>query len=137
ARDATANRSVIDATKTAGIERFILLSRIGAGDSADAPPWYVQTPVKIIHGKMLAAATESEDYVRASGLDYTIVRVGGFAGEAVSGSAILNTDRTLYSQVTRADAAKLIATAVDDTSGVGKTFSIYDPTRAGFLALFG
>jgi nucleoside-diphosphate-sugar epimerase len=135
--DAADNKNAIDATKTAGLERFIMLSRIGVGDSAVAPPWYVRLPMNLFSGKALAADKAAEDYLRTSGLEYTIVRIGGLTYKPADDTAVLTTDSDVYSQVTKADLAALLVTCADDTTAIRKTFSAYDPSRTGFLSLFG
>ncbi len=135
--DATDNKRVIEATKTAGLERFVMISRIGVGDSADAPPWYVKAPVKMMSGKALQADADAESYLRASGLDYTVVRLGGLLDKPADHTATLTPDVKVYSQITRADAADVLVKCADDAATIKKTLAIFDPNRVGFLALFG
>jgi NADH dehydrogenase len=53
-------RHVVDAAKQAGVRRYVHMSALGAG--ADAPSTYHQTKHR------------AEEYVRASGLDWTTIR---------------------------------------------------------------
>jgi uncharacterized protein YbjT (DUF2867 family) len=135
--DAADNKNAIDATKTAGLERFIMISRIGVGDSANAPPWYVKLPVNFLSDKTLNADKTAEDYLRTSGLDYTIVRIGGVTYKPAGNTAVLTANTSVYSQITKADLANLLVKCADDRTAIQKTFSAYDPTRTGFAALFG
>lgn len=135
--DATENKHAIDATKTAGLERFIMISRIGVGDSANAPPWYVKLPVDFLSDKALAADKAAEDYLRTSGLEYTVVRIGGVTYKPASNTALLTPDANVYSQITKTDLANLLVKCAEDQTAIQKTFSAYDPSRTGFLSLFG
>ena len=97
----------------------------------------MRTPVKLMSGKVLDVDAEAEAYLRASGLDYTIVRLGGLSDQPADGSAVLSPDINAYSQITRADMASLNVKCAEDDKTVKKTLAAYDPSRVGFLALFG
>ncbi len=71
---------LIDAARAAGINRYVLISAIGVRN-AEEPP-LIRVPLKAVRllwpemRAYLAAKAESEDRLRASGLDFTIVRPG-------------------------------------------------------------
>jgi uncharacterized protein YbjT (DUF2867 family) len=131
--DYEGNRNIIDATKAAGIERFVFVTVIGAGDSAEAPPWLARWFLKDI----IAAKTKAEDHLKASGLAYTIVRPGGLLDKPASGQAVLKEDPATFSWIARADLGKLVAGVVFDDTTIGKVYSAYDPTRTSMFSLFG
>lgn len=135
--DFIGNKNIEDLAKASDIPRLILVSAIGAGDSADAPPWYVQVMTKVWGSGALTAKTQAEEYLRKSGLDYTVVRPGWISDRPASGKAVLTVDRGVYSQIARADLGNLVANCVDDDTTVGKTLSAFDQTHVGFLAILG
>jgi len=136
-QDLNGFKDVVDGVKASNIPRLILISAIGAGDSSDAPPWYVKVAMKLLDYRAVTEVAEAEDYLRKSGLEYTIVRSGGPSDQTASGKAVLTQDNHLYSRIARADLANLLAACVDDDTLVGKTLSAFDETRVGFLAMFG
>lgn len=128
--DFEGNRNVIDATRAAGIRRFLMISTIGAGSSAETP----SLAAKLFFGDMMTLKTRAEEYVVASGLDYTVIRPGGLLDKEPSGKAVLSEDPETYSWIARADLAQLVADALDDQKTIGKTYSAYDETRERFWA---
>ena len=79
------NINVIDAAKDAGIKRFLLITSIGCGDSADAVDEFVKTFI----GKALRAKNWAEKHLQATELDWTIVRPGGMMRRSYGGDPIL------------------------------------------------
>jgi uncharacterized protein YbjT (DUF2867 family) len=135
--DYAANKAVGAAAKDAGVPRFVMLSAVGAGDSVDALPWYARMTDKIFGRDDFANVTKAEDDLRTLDLELSVIRAGGIANGPSQGKVQLAADPHLYSQITRADLASLIAAVIDDTTTNGKTLTAYDPARVGFLAAFG
>jgi len=130
--DFIGNRNVIDAAKAAGIRRMLLVTVIGAGDSIDAAP----LPSRRFLAEVIELKTRAEDHLRASGLDYTIIRPGGLTDGVPSDKAYLAEDAATFSFIARADLAKLVVNALGDPATVGKTYSAYDPTRKTMATMF-
>lgn len=135
--DVEGNRHVVDAAKSAKIPRMILLSAIGAGDSALARPWYLR-PFK---ADFIAAKTTAEDYLKKSGVTYTIVRAGRLLDkppeEKPEGPPVLNEDHKVFSALTRIDAGRLLADCVKNEAGTSnKVLTAFDPARASFIGIF-
>jgi uncharacterized protein YbjT (DUF2867 family) len=132
--DFIGNRNVIDAAIAAGINRMILITVIGAGDSATAVP----IPARRSHNTVTPLKTQAEDYLRASGLDYTIIRPGGLGPRnlAYTGQAKLTEDAETYSYLGRRDLALLTIAALYDSQTIDKTYTAYDPERRWFWKLF-
>ena len=132
--DFVGNRSLVDAASAAGIERFVLVTVIGAGDSADAVPW----PARRGHNDVTPLKTKAEDYLRDSGLAYTIIRPGGLGPRnlAATGTARLTEDAKSFSYMGRGDLAELTIAALGDPATSGKTYTSYDPSRLYLWDLF-
>ena len=130
--DFEGNKNVIDAAKKTGIPRFIMVTSIGAGDSALTPPWIARWFLK----EIMVEKTKAEEYLKASGLDYTIVRPGGLLDKPASGKATLTADVKNYSWISRADVGKLVAETVKNDDTIKKTLGTYDPTRTSFTSMF-
>ncbi len=130
--DFVGNRNVIDAAKAAGVKRFLLLTVIGAGNSADAVP----LPARNATSDIAPVKEKAENYLRESGLDYTIIRPGWLGNVAATGTAILTEDPRSFSYIAREDLAKLIVLALGDDRTVGRTYSAYDPARRYLWELY-
>lgn len=120
--DSTGNINVAEAAKAAGIQRVILVTSIGAGDSADAPPFLSKWFLRDI----LPLKTAAEDHLKASGLDYTIIRPGGLVSKGATGNGYLSEDPMTFGLIDRADLAELIVECMDDDETIGKTYSAAD-----------
>jgi uncharacterized protein YbjT (DUF2867 family) len=130
--DFIGNRHVIDAAKSAGIRRVLLITVIGAGDSIEAAP----LPSRRFLAEVIELKSRAENHLRASGLDYTIIRPGGLTDGAPSGEAFLADDPATFSFIARADLAKLVVDALGDPATIGKTYSAYDPSRKTMATMF-
>jgi uncharacterized protein YbjT (DUF2867 family) len=129
--DFDGNRNAVDAAKGAGVGRFVLVTVIGAGDSLDAAPWVA----KRFLGKVIVDKTRAEDYLRASSLDYTIIRPGGLLDKEAQGRAFLTADTGAMSWIRRADLGRLVVQALDDPQAIGKVYHAHDPDRTRFWAI--
>ncbi|CAG0942579.1 putative sugar epimerase YhfK [Gammaproteobacteria bacterium] len=123
--DFLGNRNIIDATRAAGVRRMILVTTIGAGDSYPA----VNLITRFVLRRSLPLRTQAEDHLRASGLDYTIIRPGGLRGpgKAPTGQGLLSEDRNAFGFIHRADLARLILATLDDPRTIGLTLAAMDP----------
>ena len=107
------------------MHRFVLVTVIGAGDSYEAAP----LPSRGVLKEVIVLKTRAEDYLRASGLAYSIIRPGGLGSGRPHGQAYLTTDPQAFSYIARSDLARLVVAALDSPDAAGKTFTAYDPTR--------
>jgi nucleoside-diphosphate-sugar epimerase len=122
--DFIGNRNIADAAKAAGVERMILISSIGVGDSADAAPFMS----RLFLSKILPLKDQAEEYLRNSGLDYTIIRPGGLPNNApLTGNGAMSEDRTTFGFISRPDLGALIVSTLDDPATIGKTYAAMDP----------
>jgi len=134
--DVEGNKNVVDATKNAGLDRLILVTSLGAGDSNAALPWYAQLIEKWFMTGYFAAKTTAEDYLKASGLNYTIVRPGSLVEGSEPGEpSLFAATPERIAGITRADAGKLVAGTVDDPTTFNKVFAAADAKRMGLWAL--
>lgn len=130
--DVDGNRHVADAAKSAKIPRVIMVSAIGAGDSALARPWYLRPFGK----EFFAAKSTAEDYLRKSGVTFTVVRLGRLVDKPASEKAALGEDPMVFSALTRVDAGRLVADCVKNEATANKVLTAFDPARASFMGIF-
>ena len=130
--DYLGNRNVIDAAKAAGVRRFVFITVIGTGNSYDAAP----RPSRRFLEEVIALKSKAEDHLRASGLDYTIIRPGGLGDVPATGTAVLVDDPAAFSFIGRIDLANLAVQSLGDPATIGKTYSAYDPSRKTMAKMF-
>ena len=122
--DFLGNRNITDAAKAAGVNRMILISSIGVGDSADAAPFMS----KLFLSKILPLKDQAEEYLRNSGLDYTIIRPGGLPENApLTGNGAASEDPMAFGFISRPDLGVVIVSTLDDPRTINKTLAAMDP----------
>jgi nucleoside-diphosphate-sugar epimerase len=120
--DYLGNKNVFDAAKSAGVNRVMMISSVGAGDSADAPPWISKWILKDV----VALKTQAEDHLRSSGVAYTIIRPGGLKDAEATGNGLLTEDVMAMGIITRKDLAQLMLQALDDEAAANKIYTAKD-----------
>jgi uncharacterized protein YbjT (DUF2867 family) len=80
--------------------------------------------------------SQAEDHLRASSLDYTIIRPGGLGDVKATGTAVLADDPRAFSYISRTDLADLVVQALGDPTTIGKTYNAYDPSRRTMWKMF-
>ncbi|MGI9341991.1 MAG: SDR family oxidoreductase [Gammaproteobacteria bacterium] len=108
--DSVGNIHAIDGAKAAGVERFILVSSIGAGDSRAGSP---KGMLRVL-GPVLIEKEKSERHLIDSGLVFTIMRPGVLKDGAATGKGVLTQDTTALGMINRAELARVIVDAIDD-----------------------
>lgn len=122
--DFKGNKHLIDAAVKAGVQKFILVSSIGSGNSAAAlPPQVLQTL-----GPVLVEKEQAENYLISSGLTYTIIRPGGLKSEPSTGAGIVTEDHTIAGIIHRADVAQLVCRCLTSERANNRVLSAVDRT---------
>ncbi|WP_049567594.1 NAD(P)H-binding protein [Nonomuraea sp. SBT364] len=112
-------RAVLDLARTSGIRRIVLLSSQGAGTRPHA------------YGHPVAF----EEAVRDSGLDWTILRPGGFATNSLAWAEPIRAHRTAAAPfgdvalpvIDPADIAEVAATVLRQPGHAGRTYELTGP----------
>ncbi|MEH2295626.1 SDR family oxidoreductase [Nostoc sp.] len=120
--DYPGNKNLIDAAVKAGVQKFILVSSIGAGNSVVA----ASPQVLAVLGKVLAEKEKAEQHLIASGLTYTIIRPGGLKSEPGTGNGVLTEDPHIIGSINRADVAQLVGRCLNSQRTNNKIFSAVD-----------
>jgi nucleoside-diphosphate-sugar epimerase len=106
----------IAAAEASGVRRFVQVSAIGVDEELPAdtdPGWRAYVDAK----------RDADVALRASSLDYTIVRPGGLTDDAGTGRVTVGT-HVERGSVPRADVAAVIAAALADDSTIGAQFEL-------------
>lgn len=121
--DFAGNRNLVDAALRHGRPRFVLVSTIGAGDSAEAAPWIT----RLLLQDAITLKTQAEDYLRGSGLDYLVIRPGALRDGPPTGRGVLSADRQAMGIIARADLAALLVDVLDASWPEDRVLAAYDP----------
>ena len=123
--DYLGNKNLIDAAVKAQVQKFILVSSIGSGDSVVAlPPPALETLKPVLIEK-----EQAENHLIASGLTYTIVRPGGLKSEPATGNGVLTENYKVAGSIHRADVAQLVCQCLESDAANHKILSAVDRTQ--------
>jgi uncharacterized protein YbjT (DUF2867 family) len=106
---------LIEAARAAGIRRYLIVSSMGADHPERASGTF---------GAYLAAKSKADNALRASGLDYTVVRPGGLTDDPGTGMADVAERLGRRGQIPRDDVAAALVAVLDAPNTIGKTFEI-------------
>lgn len=120
--DSEGNINVINAAATAGVRRVLLVTSIGSGTSKEAIP----AAVRLVLGSGLQAKSKAEEVLKASNLDWTILRPGNLGDGPATQKATLVNDPLAFKAgaVPRADVARLLLQTIDDPASFKKDYNI-------------
>jgi uncharacterized protein YbjT (DUF2867 family) len=107
-------KSLTDAAKLAGLEKFVMLSSMGADNPA------VSNDLE----DYLRAKQNADDYLKASGLSYSIVRPGSLIDDHGTGKIELKEKLEKRGSISRADVAKTLVEALEEDVKQNQTFEI-------------
>lgn len=120
--DNLGNKNLIDAALKAKVQKFILVSSIGVGNSAVA----LSAETMQSLGSILAEKGKSEQYLMDSGLNYTIIRPGWLKSQPATGNGILTENFQVVGAIHRADVAQLVCRCLFSEGANNKVFSTLD-----------
>ena len=124
--DGAGNINAINAALDHGANRFILMTSVGCGDSYDTAPELS----KKFWTDLWKEKNRGEEHLRASSLDWTIIRPGGLRAVEPTGKGILTEDPMVTGLIHRNDLAALTAVALESDTVIGKTYTAVDETQA-------
>ena len=107
-------KKLIDASKKANIKKFVMLSSMGA----DKPEAANQLQ------EYLKAKHNADEYLKTSGLDFSIVRPGSLTNEAALNTIELEGKLNKRGEISREDVAQTLVQTLDDTVASNATFEI-------------
>ncbi len=107
-------KRLIDAAKAAGVKKFVMLSAMGADNPSTSEELE----------DYLRAKKHADDYLKDSGLNYTIVRPGSLTDDAGTGKIILEEKLENEGSITRADVAKTLVAVLEDNVRHNEVFEI-------------
>jgi len=107
---------LIEAAQHEGIRRYVIVSAMGAADPA-------AIGASGTFGVYLQAKHDADEKLRASGLDYTIVRPGGLTDDNGTGLVSVG-ERLERGQIPRDDVASVLWAVLRTDSAIGRDFDL-------------
>ena len=106
---------LIDAALTEGVRRYVMVSAMGAAD----PP----AEGDDVFGGYLRAKAGADEALRASGLEFTIIRPGGLTDGPPTGLVRVG-ERLDRGEIPRADVAAVILACLDSRHTIERSFDL-------------
>lgn len=132
--------NLVDACRSIGVNRLILISSIlvnGAAIGQLFNPAYI---VINVFGLTLVAKLQAEQYIRKSGINFTIVRPGGLSNDPPSGNIVMQAEDTLFEgSISRDQVAEVAVEALlypEASYKVVEIVSREDAPKKSFQELF-
>ncbi|MBR7553081.1 SDR family oxidoreductase [Allobacillus sp. GCM10007491] len=106
----------IEATKKAGVKRFVMVSSFDTTRQAiqEAPESFAP---------YVAAKHYADEWLKATDLDYTVVHPGGLTNDEGTGKVTVSMSGEM-GQVPREDVARAILVTLENDSTIGKEFQV-------------
>ena len=127
---------IVTAMERHGVDRLIVLTSMGLGESNRRVPWYVRIAVATVLTELMADKARQEKVVMRSGLDWTVVRPGGLTNGPRTGDYRSGTGADLTAgPISRANVAAFLLDQLEDGSYRYETPVITsdEPIDFGFL----
>ncbi|XP_019189210.1 PREDICTED: uncharacterized protein At2g34460, chloroplastic [Ipomoea nil] len=87
--------NLVDACRKQGVNRFILISSILVNGAAMGQLFNPSYIILNVFGLTLIAKLQAEQYIRRSGINYTIIRPGGLRNDPPNGNIVMEPEDTL------------------------------------------
>jgi nucleoside-diphosphate-sugar epimerase len=124
--DDEGNINVINAVEASGeAGRFVFITSMGCGDMA---PYRSERAIAAF-GAVVDAKARAEDRLKATALDWTILRPGGLVSEPSTGNGLLTQNPRVHGFIHRADVAQLAFRVLRDPATSRHAFAVVDRNR--------
>jgi uncharacterized protein YbjT (DUF2867 family) len=117
--DYAGNNNLVDAAVAANVQQFVLVSSMGVT--------HEKHPLNKMMNNLLIWKFRSEEYLRNSGLSYTIIRPGGLHDKPAGEQLIVfeQADIIKITGISRADVAAVCVAAIQYPQAIDKTFEVF------------
>jgi uncharacterized protein YbjT (DUF2867 family) len=109
-------KKLMDAAKSKGVKKFVMLSSMGADNPEEADE--IQEYLKAKHN--------ADEYLKQLGIEYSIVRPGSLNNENGKRKIELDNKLNKRGEIPRRDVAETLVGALDDAVARNKTFEILE-----------
>ncbi len=120
--EALGTRTILDAMQDTGVRRLIAVTSLGVGDSREQIAWAFRLIMDLTLKPIMLAKEEQERLIKASALDWTIIRPGGLTDGPRTGAYRFGRDRSIKGgRISRADVAEFVLRQLQDTTFIHQT----------------
>lgn len=116
--DNMGNQNLARAAKAMDIKQIVVISSVGAGNSRDAVSCMYKWPMLSV----LKAKTRSEEFIRAHGIDYTIIRPGGYTEKDIPDEVVFGEGGRITGLIKRAQIARVCVDSLENPVMKNRTF---------------
>lgn len=124
------SRLLVAAMTDAGLKRLVVVTTIGCGDSfAPLRSWLFKLVIRTVAKEIWRDRDRQEAVIRASSLDWTLVRPGGLRDGPVTGQyqvADGGAPQPRKVAINRADVAHFLIAAASDPAQIGRTVCLFN-----------
>ena len=114
--DYEGNKNLVDAAKRAGVDQFVMVSSLCVSK--------IFHPLNLFWG-ILYWKQQAEDYLKASGVPYTIVRPGGLRNEENEEAIVMGSADTLFEgSIPRSKVAEVCVEALSQAAARNKVVEV-------------
>lgn len=107
--------NIVRVMQELNVQRLVVVTSLGLGESKDQVPIAFKLVMKTVMRKIMADKERQEAVVRASGLDWVIVRPGELSNDPPTGKYKFGTDSSIMAgRISRADVAEFVLSNLSD-----------------------
>jgi uncharacterized protein YbjT (DUF2867 family) len=110
----------VDAAKESGVKHIIYMSSIGAGGAEN----FSTVILNLVTDKAMKWKSLGEDYIRNSGIDFTIIRPGGLRGDPGTLGIRFEQGDKIIGWIPRGDVASVLVESMFNSDALNKTFEV-------------
>jgi uncharacterized protein YbjT (DUF2867 family) len=110
----------VDAAKESSVQHIIYMSSIGAGGAEN----FSTVILNLVTDKAMKWKSLGEEYIRNSGINFTIVRPGGLRGDPGTLGIKLDQGDQIIGWIPRADVASVLVESAFNENAFEKTFEV-------------
>ena len=123
--DNMGNQNLTKAAKAKGLKRIVVVSSNGVGNSR----WAISLMHKISMNPILRAKEKSEAFIQSFGMEYTLLRPGGYNEKDLSGEIVFGENGGLSGLIGRGGIAKACAEAITHPAMKNRTLEVMDRAK--------
>jgi uncharacterized protein YbjT (DUF2867 family) len=123
--DNMGNQNLTRAAKAKGLKRVVIVSSNGVGNSR----WAINLMHKLSMNRILRAKEKSEAFIQSYGMEYTLLRPGGYNEKDLSGEIVFGEGGGLSGLIGRGGIAKTCADAITNPAMKNRTLEVMDKAK--------
>jgi len=123
--DNMGNQNLTRAAKAKGLKRVVIISSNGVGNSR----WAISLMHKLSMTVILRAKERSEAFIQSFGMEYTLLRPGGYNEKELSGEIVFGEGGGLSGLIGRGEIAKVCADAITNPAMKNRTLEVMDKAK--------